>query len=113
MNSKFLRSTLITIVSLSIAGIIYAGKKPEEQSGYDKTKDVGLKAPKEAEVLFDGSMKSVKKNWEMWPKKDMEITWEIMDNPNGDGKTLMSAGGKSWGSHDLVTKKKYLSLIHI
>jgi hypothetical protein len=43
----------------------------------------------------------------MWPKKDMEITWKIMDNPNGKGKTLMTDGGKKWGTHDLVTKKKY------
>lgn len=95
MNSKILRSTLVTVVSLSIAVILHAGKKPEEQSGYDKSKDVGLKAPKGSEVLFDGSMKSVKKNWEMWPNKDMDITWKIMDNPNGDGKTLMTDGGKN------------------
>ena len=70
MNSKFLMFPLVIAVSLSIAGILNAGKKPEEQSGYDKSKDVGLKAPKGAEVLFDGSMTSVKMNWEMWPKKD-------------------------------------------
>jgi hypothetical protein len=35
--------------------MLNAGKKPEEQSGYDKSKDVGLKAPKGAEVLFDGT----------------------------------------------------------
>ena len=107
MNRKFLTSTLVIIFSLSIAGILSAGKKPEEQSGYEKGKDVGLKAPKGAEVLFDGTMKSVKKNWVMWPKKDMDITWKIMDNPNGDGKTLMTDGGRKWGTHDLVTKKKY------
>ena len=65
MNSKFLMSPLVVAASISIAGILNAGKKPEEQSGYDKNKDVGLKAPKGAEVLFDGSMKSVKMNWEM------------------------------------------------
>ena len=35
----------------------------------------------------------------------MDITWKIMDNPNGEGKTLMTDGGKKWGTHDLVTKK--------
>jgi hypothetical protein len=45
MHSKFLKSTLVIITSLSIAGMLNAGKKPEEQSGYDKSKDVGLKAP--------------------------------------------------------------------
>ena len=125
MNSKFLRSTLFTTVSLSIAVILHAGKKPEEQSGYDKSKDVGLKAPKGAQVLFDGTMKSVKKNWEMWPKSDMDITWKIVKSPTDESKVLMTDGGKRWGTHDLVTKKKYhdfeghvefvmmLSLIHI
>jgi hypothetical protein len=32
-----------------------------------------------------------------------------MDNPNGKGKTLMTDGGKKWGTHDLVTKKKFSS----
>ena len=98
MHSKFLKSTLVFITSLSIAGMLNAGKKPEEQSGYNKSKDVGLKAPKGVEVLFDGTMKSVKKNWEMWPKKEMEISWKIMDNPNGKGKTLMTDGGKKMGN---------------
>ena len=94
MNSKFLMYPLVVAASLSIAGILNAGKKPEEQSGYDKNKDVGLKAPKGAEILVDGTIESVRKNWEMWPKKDMDITWKIVDNPNGKGKTLMTDGGK-------------------
>ena len=101
------RFKIYSIALLALAGVLHAGKKPEEQKGYDKSKDAGLKAPKGAEVLFDGTMESVRKNWEMWPKKDMEITWKIMDNPNGKGKTLMTDGGKRWGTHDLVTKKKY------
>jgi len=51
----------MVLVLIMISGIVHAGKKPEEQSGYEKSKDVGLKAPKGAEVLFDGTMKSVKK----------------------------------------------------
>ena len=89
---------------VTYAFVLNAKKMPEEQSGYNKNKDVGLKAPKGAEILFDGTIESVRKNWEMWPKKDMEITWEIMDNPSGKGKTLMTNGGKKWGTHDLVTK---------
>jgi len=109
--NKITSQSIIISFMLVFAGFVHAGKiqKPEEQSGYEKSKDVGLKAPKGAEVLFDGTMKSVKKNWEMWPKKDMEITWKIMENPNGKGKTLMTDGGKKWGTHDLVTKKKYFS----
>ena len=88
------RFKIYSIALLAFAGVLHAGKKPEAQNGYDKSKDVGLKAPKGAKVLFDGTMDSVRKNWEMWPKQDMEITWKIMDNPNGKGKALMTDGGK-------------------
>ena len=80
---------------------------PENKPGYVKSKDVGAAAPANADIPFDGTMKSVKENWEMWPQQDMAITWSIVDNPTGDGKTLMTNGGKRWGTHDLVTKKKY------
>jgi len=81
--------------------------KPEQQEGYDRSKDVGLSAPKGADVPFDGTLASVKKNFEMWPQQDMAITWKIVDDPAGEGKVLMTDGGKKWGTHDLVTKKKY------
>lgn len=81
--------------------------KPENKPGYEKTRDVGAQAPKNADVPFDGSMKSIKANWQMWPKADMAVSWSIVDNPTGGGKVLMTNGGKRWGTHDLVTKKKY------
>jgi hypothetical protein len=81
--------------------------KPEDKPGYDKTKDVGTPAPDGADVPFDGTMESLEKNWQMWPKADMAITWSLADDPSGGGKVLMTNGGKSWGTHDLVTKKKY------
>jgi hypothetical protein len=81
--------------------------KPEDKPGYDKTKDLGVKAPEGADVPFDGTMASIEKNWQMWPKADMPITWKLVDSPTGEGKVLMCDGGKSWGTHDLVTKKKY------
>ena len=46
----------MVLVLIMISGIVHAGKKPEEQSGYEKGKDVGLKAPKGAKILFDGTM---------------------------------------------------------
>lgn len=82
-------------------------KSPEKQPDYDKTKDVGTVAPKGADVPFDGTKKSIEANWEMWPKPAMPITWSLIDSPSGGGKVLMTNGGKSWGTHDLVTKKKY------
>ena len=38
----------------------------------------------------------------------MPITWSLVDSPTGGGKVLMTNGGKRWGTHDLVTKKKYI-----
>ena len=65
--------------AFSLIGAVANAKKPEEQAGYDKSKDLGVKAPDGADTPFDGTMKSVKKNWEMWPNKEMDITWKIMD----------------------------------
>ena len=99
---------LLAVLALICSAVNAAeNKKPEEKSGYDKTKDVGAAAPKGADVPFDGTQKSIDENWQMWPKADMAITWSLVDSPDGKGKVLMTNGGKSWGTHDLVTKKKY------
>ncbi|MFT6178848.1 MAG: hypothetical protein ACJAQT_001455 [Akkermansiaceae bacterium] len=37
-------------------------------------KDLGVEVPGGADLPFDGTMKSVKENWERWPKKDMDIS---------------------------------------
>lgn len=103
------KTVMVTLI-LSLTNFIFAApgvKKPEDRVGYDKSKDVGAVAPKGADVPFDGSKKSVEDNFQMWPKKDMPVTWLIMDDPKGEGKSLMANGGKRWGTHDLVTKKKY------
>lgn len=101
--------------SLLILGLFFLGTPhlwaqetpPEKKPGYDKSLDVGATPPDGATVLFDGTKASLDANWEMWPKPDMAVTWVIADNPNGEGKTLMTNGGTSWGTHDLVTRKKY------
>lgn len=106
---KAIHPFLVVFSALAVVLPANAGEavKPEDKPGYDKTKDLGVKAPEGADVPFDGTMASVEKNWQMWPKADMPITWKIVDSPTGDGKVLMTDGGKSWGTHDLVTKKKY------
>jgi len=80
---------------------------PETKPGYDKSKDLGTAAPAGADVPFDGTQKSIEDNWQMWPTADMPVTWSLVDSPTGEGKVLMTNGGKKWGTHDLVTKKKY------
>ena len=98
----------LMVASTICSGPLMAEKvKPEDKPGYDKTKDLGVKAPEGADIPFDGTMKSIEDNWEMWPKKDMAISWKLMDSPTDDTKTMMPDGGRKWGTHDLVTKKKY------
>lgn len=82
-------------------------KQPDAKPGYDKAMDLGVKPPKGADLLFDGTQKSIDDNWEMWPKADMKITWSLVKSPTDDTMVLMTNGGKSWGTHDLVSKKKY------
>ncbi|MEM9347960.1 MAG: DUF1080 domain-containing protein [Planctomycetota bacterium] len=79
----------------------------KDKPAYEKAKDLGVEAPEGADILFDGTQESINKNWEMWPKADMAITWKLVDSPTDDTKVLMTDGGKKWGTHDLVTKKKY------
>ena len=98
---KILKS--INMIEVSIA----KGVMPENKAGYDKSKDVGLLAPKSADLLFDGTQKSIDENWGMWPKADMAITWKLIDGIDGKGKVLKTDGAKKWGTHDLVSKKKY------
>lgn len=106
-------TVLGTLTLCAVLGLLQSANaqdakpKPQDKSGYDKSKDVGAPAPDGADIPFDGTMESVKKNWLMWPKADMEITWSIMDDPHSDAKVLMTNGGKKWGTHDLATKKKY------
>ena len=52
--------------------------QPQDKPGYDKAKDTGANAPEGAEILFDGTHKTIDSNWEMWPKKDMKITWSLV-----------------------------------
>ncbi len=101
-------AVLATLMLIGSAVAEEKKTKPEDKPGYDKTKDQGVKAPKGADVLFDGTQKSIDANWEMWPKKDMKITWSLVKSHSDDSKVLMTNGGKSWGTHDLVTKKKYM-----
>ena len=77
--------------------------------------DVGSKAPKGGETLFDGTRKTLDENWTYWdgPRlaASLPIKWQIVPDPDG-GNTVVSsndpasAGGK-YGAADIVTKKKY------
>lgn len=76
---------------------------------------VGVKAPKEAEIIFDGSREMLDEKWTYWEgprfSSELPLKWEIVDDPVDNGTVVNSndpsaAGGK-YGAADMVTKKKY------
>ncbi|HCQ38748.1 MAG TPA: hypothetical protein DIV39_06300, partial [Verrucomicrobiales bacterium] len=93
MNLKNTATHIAILTIVSLAAPVGAEPKipqPQDKPGYDKTKDAGAKAPKGADILFDGTQKSIDANWEMWPKKDMKITWSLVKSPTDEGKVLMT-----------------------
>ena len=85
----------------------FALDEREDEPVYDKSKDLAVKAPEGADVLFDGTRESLTENWVLWPDPERKITWSLVESPTDDTQVLMTNGGKRWGTHDLVTKKKY------
>lgn len=75
----------------------------------------GIKSPKDAEVLFNGTEKMLHEKWTYWegPRlaAELPIKWEIVNDPVDKGTVVSSgdpaaAGGK-YGAADIVTKEKF------
>ena len=62
MKLKKTKQLISFCAAFSLIGAVANAKKPEEQAGYDKAKDLGVKAPDGADTPFDGTMASIKKN---------------------------------------------------
>ncbi len=76
---------------------------------------VGAKPISGAEVLIDGSRKTLDEKWTYWegPRfgSSLPIKWKIVNDPVDSGSALLTddpaaAGGK-YGAADIVTKKAY------
>lgn len=76
---------------------------------------VGAKPVSGADLLLDGTSKSLHENWIYWEgpgfKSSMPIKWKEVEDPVDGGRAIMTddpvaAGGK-YGTADIVTKKKY------
>ncbi len=98
----------------AIALLILAGSVAMMPSAKDPV-GVGVKAPKEAEMLFDGSRKMLDEKWTYWEGPRfaavMPIKWKVEKDPAGSGMVLNSndpagAGGK-YGAADIVTKQTF------
>lgn len=94
---------LLLVIQLSVFHSV------EAQTG------VGVKAPKGAEVYFDGSRKMLDEKWTYWkgPRlaQQLPIKWQIVKDPVNRGTVVSSndpasAGGK-YGAADIVTKKEF------
>ena len=103
-NSTFVIAALILFV-MSIGATL----PPKENTG------VGVKAPKKAEVLFDGTEKMLHENWKYWEgprfKAQMPVKWKIQSDSADKGTVMNSndpaATGGLYGAADIVTKKEY------
>ena len=76
---------------------------------------VGTKAPKGANVVFDGSRKMLDAKWTYWNgprlKASLPIKWEVVKDPVDNGSAMNSndpsAAGGLYGAADIVTKKEF------
>jgi Domain of Unknown Function (DUF1080) len=76
---------------------------------------VGEKAPKNAEVFFDGSRKMLDEKWTYWDgprlKATLPIKWFIVNDPFAKGTVVNTndpaAAGGIYGAADIVTKQKF------
>jgi hypothetical protein len=76
---------------------------------------VGVKKPKDAQQLFDGSRKMLDQKWTYWEgprfKAELPIKWEIVKDPVDKGTVMNSndpaAAGGLYGAADIVTKEEF------
>lgn len=76
---------------------------------------VGVTAPSDAKVLFNGSEEMLHQLWQYWegPRfaAEMPIKWEIVNDPVDPGKAMSSndpaAAGGLYGAADIVTKETF------
>lgn len=96
-------------ISAALLCLLFASPSLSAQVG------VGAKPIKGAKTYFDGSRKTLDKNWTYWngPRlaATLPIKWQIVNDPVDKGTAMNSndpaaAGGK-YGSADVVTKKAF------
>ncbi len=106
LNNHAILAPVLLIVLLISMGLVSILK---EKVG------VGTKAPKNAEILFDGSREMLDEKWTYWEgprfSSELPIKWEVVDDPVSKGTVMDSndpnAKGGKYGTADIVTKKKY------
>ena len=108
---RFHRLPSILALVVLVTGSVATAQQPNPS-----TIGVGAKPPEGAEVLIDGSRKTLDEKWTYWQgpgfKSALPIKWKIVEDPVDKGNTVVmtddpvAAGGK-YGTADIVTKKAY------
>lgn len=103
-----MKPSLRSILSLSICVAAFSSSAVADVG-------VGAKPLPGAEVIIDGTRKTLDEKWTYWEgpafKSSLPIKWKIVEDPVDKGTALMTddpvaAGGK-YGTADIVTKKPY------
>jgi hypothetical protein len=114
--SRAIRRLLLRMLPAAAALIalasLVAGAADDNKA---KSIGVGAKPIEGAEVIIDGTRKTLDEKWTYWEgpafKSSLPIKWKIVDDPVDKGTVVMTddpaaAGGK-YGAADIVTKKAY------
>lgn len=106
-----MKKLAVSLLSFSMFVVFLSFTSPSK-----KETGVGIKAPKNAELIFDGSRKMLDEKWTYWEgprfSSELPIKWKIEKDPTDKKKTVVSsndptAKGGNYGTADIVTKKKY------
>ncbi len=105
-----MKNSILLFTSFSIIALLISATLPIK----NKT-GVGTKAPKNSEIIFDGSRKMLDTKWTYWEgprfSSELPLKWEIINDPIDKGTVVNSndpnAKGGKYGTADMVTKKKY------
>jgi hypothetical protein len=99
------------IVCLALISLLAGCSTPSPQ----KSVGVGMKPVRGAEIIIDGTRKTLDEKWTYWqgPRfaSSLPIKWKIVEDPVDGGTCLMTddraADGGKYGAADIVTKKPY------
>ena len=125
--TKLFHFTLLLAMVPTVAALAESPKDPADSAGKrpavfnapvsvsNSHVGVGAKPIHGAEVIIDGSRKTLDEKWTYWQgprfSSSLPIKWKIVADPADKGTVLMTddpaaAGGK-YGAADIVTKKAY------
>ncbi|MES2646806.1 MAG: DUF1080 domain-containing protein [Bacteroidota bacterium] len=108
-TKRFLPAAVSITLLLQLISLVSIPLTVQSQTG------VGVKAPENAIILFDGSEALLHQKWTYWmgPRlaAELPIKWKIEKDPLGPGSVVntndpAAAGGK-YGAADIVTKEAF------